>query len=282
MALLAWGGWAMHRQGWFAKPFLSLASASARPARAQPTPVNATMLRVQRARLWPQFQQTLAAVGDRFEVKGKERLVLTGTLQRKSQGTDAVPIRLIVQYPDLFRLEEQRAQRVLVTTFDGAKKEGIKRAAGTALTPQDADEIETLIFDGVDHLFAGQMAGLAKREIGAYLPLEQATSRADNGPRYHVYEIIDRITVQPVERLQRKLYYFNTQTALPEVIRYQTEHERPSQVEIRLSEWQKFAGQVLATTVVRLEDKQEVLRLRVNAATVQPAADDGIFTLPAQ
>lgn len=125
------------------------------------------------------------------------------------------------------------------------------------------------------------MEGLAKREIGAYLqPNEKAVANYA-GPYYNVYEVMDRITHTPMLRSQRKLYYFNAENSLPEIIRYQVERGRGSlNVEIRLTDWQKFDGQLIARTFTRLENDAEVLLLRINAASIQPTANDGIFTIP--
>ncbi|MEK7833241.1 MAG: hypothetical protein AAB401_19280 [Acidobacteriota bacterium] len=247
----------------------------------QPPVVNQAR-RVKRVRLWPQFQNSLQALGDRLEATGKERLILMGTIKRNSAKAGEVVTRLIVEMPDKLRLEEQIGNTIQITTFDGEKQDGLKRSDAAISDERDEDEIESLIFDGVEHLFSGQMAGLAKREIGVYLQPNQPAVANYTGPYYNVYEVMDRITLlAPAQRMQRKLYYFNAETSLPEIIRYQVKRSRGLlNVEIRLTDWQKLNGQFIPGTFIRLENDVEVLQLKVNAAGVQPTANDGIFTIP--
>lgn len=92
---------------------------------------------------------------------------------------------------------------------------------------------------------------------------------------------MDRITHAFTHRSQRKLYYFNAETSLPEIIRYKIERSRGSlNVEVRLTDWQKFDGQLIARTFTRLENDAEALALKINAASIQPTANDGIFSIP--
>ncbi len=244
-------------------------------------PARTQAKRVKRVLLWPQFQNTLQALGNRFEAVGKERLILSGTIRRNSGRAVETPMRLVIELPDRFRLEEQIGNGLRVTTFDGEKQDGLKRSDGNVSDERDVDEIESLIFDSVEHLFSGQMEGLAKREIGTYLqPNEKAVANYA-GPYYNVYEVMDRITHTPTQRAQRKLYYFNAGTSLPEIIRYRIERGRGSlNVEIRLADWQNFNGQLIPKTFTRLENDAEALQLRVTAASVQPTANDGIFSIP--
>lgn len=258
---------------------ITLFSAGAEPPAQRP--VTQATKRVKRPLLWPQFQKTLLALGDRFEVPGKERLILSGTIRRISANSGVVPMRMIVEMPDRFRLEEQIGNQLRLTTFDGETREGAKRFDGEIQGEQEEDELESLIFDGVEHLFAGQMAGLAKREIGQFLQPGQTTSATYTGPYYNVYEVMDRITHTSTARIQRKLYYFNVNTSLPEIIRYQVERSRGLlRVEVRLDDWQSVGGQTIPGTFVRSENDTEVLRLSLTGAVIQAATDDGIFTVP--
>jgi len=258
---------------------LLLADASATKTLQPPARTQAK--RVKRVLLWPQFQTALQALGNRLEAVGKERLILVGTIRRNSARAVETPMRLVIEMPDRFRLEEQIGNGVRVTTFDGEKQDGLKRSDGTISDERDVDEIESLIFDGVEHLFSGQMEGLAKREIGVYLQPNETAVANYAGPYYNVYEVMDRITHAFTHRSQRKLYYFNAETSLPEIIRYKIERSRGSlNVEVRLTDWQKFDGQLIARTFTRLENDAEALALKINAASIQPTANDGIFTIP--
>ncbi len=264
----------------FSRKSLFSANASLIAANMQ-SPSNSERKRVKRVRLWAQFQNTLQALGDRLETEGKERLILTGTIKRNSAKAGEIPARMIVELPDKLRLEEQIGNKLRVTTFDGEKQGGLKRSDDNGQGEQDDDELESLIFDGPEHLFSGQMAGLAKREIGAFLQPNGGASSSYVGPFYNVYEISDLITHGATSRVQRKLYYFNAKTALPEIVQYQIERGRGSlKVELRLADWQSFSGQMIPKTFARFENGAEVLKLNVSNATIQAAVNDGIFTIP--
>jgi hypothetical protein len=247
---------------------------------SQPRPRN-DVKRVKQVRLWPQFQSTLRALGDRLEAPGKERLILTGTIRRNSGKAGGTPMRMIVELPDKFRLEEQLGNKIRVTAFDGERQTRLERSDEDIRDERDEDEIESLIFDGIDHLFSGQMAGLAKREIGAYLQPNHTTFANYVGPYYNVYEVVDRITHTAANRMQRKLYYFNAKTSLPEIIRYQVERGRgPLNIEVRFADWHNFNGQLIPKTFTRLENGAEALKLSVDAASIQATADDSMFSIP--
>jgi len=257
------------------------ATASFTTDNTSPPPAENQAKRVKRTRLWPQFQNALRALGDRLEATGKERLILIGTIRRNSARSVETPMRMIIEMPDKFRLEEQLSNRIRITTFDGEKQDGLKRPDENISDERDVDEIESLIFDSVEHLFSGQMEGLAKREIGAYLQPHQIAAANYTGPYYNVYEVMDRITHTPAHRTQRKLYYFNAGTSLPEIIRYRIERDRGSlNVEVRFADWQNFNGQFIPKTITRLENDAEALLLRVGAVSIQPTANDGIFSIP--
>jgi hypothetical protein len=125
------------------------------------------------------------------------------------------------------------------------------------------------------------MAGLAKREIGQYLQPNHTTFANYTGPYYNVYEVIDRITHTATNRTQRKLYYFNTKTSLPEIVRYRVDRGRGTlNVEVRLDDWHNFNGQFIPKTFTRLENGDEALKLSIDAAIVQATVNDGMFSVP--
>ena len=81
---------------------------------------------------------------------------------------------------------------------------------------------------------------------------------------------------------QRKLYYFDSDTALLGRVRYQLSAERgrgPVEVRVEVSGWGEVFGQLVPGTVVRYEDGVEVVRLEIQEAGVSAGAKDGSFTL---
>lgn len=230
-------------------------------------------LYVQRNSLRPKLRDTLKVAGDRMEKPGKERLVLTGTLSRAGDSQPS-PVGLILEFPNRVRLEERSGGSHQVTTFNqDATDDG-----GRELGRKDADLIETLVFDSVEHFFAGQMQGVATRFLGPRFRLDDGTAVGYDGPFYDLYEVTEDIKVGRETRQQVKLYYFNSDTQLLEIVRYQLMRDGyETAVEVRLSDWREAQGQKVPSRIVRLENNAQVWSLSFTTTNIIPRADDGIF-----
>ncbi len=125
----------------------------------------------------PQLMPALSALGNRLEKPGQERLTLLGTITRPQQSKTANAARLILEYPDQLRLEEQSGSLVKITLVgpNGASK------LGGPLQGTDADETESLLLDSADHFFAGKMKGLAIRNLGQRFRLDDGTTKNYTG-----------------------------------------------------------------------------------------------------
>src|SRR5262245_11487530 len=190
---------------------------------------------VRRGLLWPQLRPMSEALGVRLERPGKERLVLIGALRRASKKNEDRPARLILEFPDRLRLEEQDG--VTVYNNDFASSNGV-------LKRNERDEVESLLFDFVDHFFATQMRGDATRFLGSRFRLDDGANPNYAGPLYELYQVTDRIAVEKEVREQQKFYFFNSDTLLLERVRYQIERDgEPVEVEALIGGWRKVDGQ---------------------------------------
>lgn len=236
---------------------------------AQPTPELNAFGYVRRGRLWPQLRPMSVALGDRLEKPGKERLILTGHLRRASKRNENRPTRLILEFPDRLRLEEQDS--VTVYNNDFASSNGV-------LKNNERDEVESLLFDFVDHFFASQMQGAATRFLGSRFRLDDGANPHYTGPYYEVYQVTDRIAVKQELREQSKLYFFNSDTLLLERVRYQVERDGEAvEVEVLISGWRKVDGQQIPGAITRTENGAPVLSLSIISATVGGRQNDGLF-----
>jgi len=237
---------------------------AAQPARA----LNATG-HVRRGLLWPQLRPMSKALGDRLETPGKERLVLIGALRRASKKNENRPTRLILEFPDRLRLEEQDG--VTVYNNDFASSKGV-------LKRNERDEVESLLFDFVDHFFASQMQGAATRFLGSRFSLDDGANPNYTGPFYELYQVTDRIAVENEVREQQKFYFFNSDTLLLERVRYQIERDgEPVEVEVLIDGWRKVDGQQIPGVITRTEGGAPVLSLSITSAAVGGRQNDGIF-----
>jgi hypothetical protein len=208
-------------------------------------------------------------LGDRLEKPGKERLILVGSLRRVSKRNENRPTRLILEFPDRLRLEEQDGVTVYNNEF--ASSSGV-------LKKNEQDEVESLLFDFVDHFFAAQMQGAATRFLGSRFRLDDGANPNYTGPFYELYQVTDRIAVKQEVREQPKLYFFNSDTLLLERVRYQVERDgEPVAVEVLISGWRKVDGQQITGAITRTENGAPVLALSITSAAVSIKQNDGLF-----
>jgi hypothetical protein len=238
----------------------------------QSVPAPKTVGYVRRARLWPQLRYASEVLGDRLEKPGKERLVLTGVLRRASKKNENRQTRLILEFPDRLRLEEQDG----VTVYDN----GDFSSSRGVLEKNERDEVESLLFDFVDHFFAAQMQGFATRFLGSRFRLDDGKDPQYNGPFYDIYQVTDRITIEENVREQPKLYFFNSNTFLLERVRYQVERDGVTvKVEVLISGWQTVGGQQIPNNITRTEDGEPVLSLSIASAAVGIKQNDRAFSI---
>jgi hypothetical protein len=236
---------------------------------ALPTPALSAINYVRRGLLWPQLRPMSRALGDRLEKPGKERLILVGAMRRASKRNENRPTRLILEFPDRLRLEEQDG--VTVYNKDFASSNGV-------LEKNEQDEVESLLFDFVDHFFAAQMQGAATRFLGSRFRLDDGANPNYTGPYYEVYQVTDRIAVKQEVREQPKLYLFNSDTLLLERVRYQVERDGEAvEVEVLISGWRKVDGQQIPGAITRTENGAPVLALSITSAAIGGKLNDGIF-----
>jgi hypothetical protein len=231
-------------------------------------------LYVQHYLLPSRLRDAIKVIGDRMEKPGKERLVLTGTLSRAGDSQPS-PVSLILEFPNRLRLEEQSSGSRRVITFNN---QDATDASGRALDRKDEDLVETLVYDSVEHFFAGQMQGAATRFLGPRFRLDDGTAVGYEGPSYDIYEVTEEIKVGQETRPQTKLYYFNSDTQLLEIVRYQLMRDGfETAIEVRLSDWREVQGQKLPSRIVRIENNAQVWSLSFTTTNIAPRADDGIF-----
>ena len=229
--------------------------------------------------------RVLEAMGDRLQVTGKERLDLFGVLTRA--GEDPRSVHILWEYPGKVRIEQpvqtgvededSAADAPLI--YDGA---GTLHRSGGRVTRADQDLIEMLVHDSVEGFFIGQLEGFATRFLGNRYHRVDAEGNAV-GPDYDIYEVTNEVRVAGRRLRQRKLYYFDSDTALLGKVRYRLAAERGRgevEVSVEVSGWSEVFGQLIPGKMVRYEDGGEVVKLEINEAGVAPAAEDSSFTVP--
>lgn len=258
-----------------ATPMTLAASTASAAQRGQPPRLPTRY--VSKGRVWPKLRETLRLMGNRLEKPGKERLIMSGTLTRIiGSQTEAHLFRLTTQFPGLMRLEVQDSPGTSVIVFNG--RDAAK--SGGPINRDDEDLIETLVFDTIDHFFAGQMQGAALRTLGERFRLDDGTAADYTDGFYDIYEVIEETGVGSSVRQQTKLYYINSDTLLLERVRYQLDRGAPDGVEVQIKNWRRSGDQLLPSSIARFENRQKTLELAVDAITIGPGLADGIFDKP--
>jgi hypothetical protein len=248
-------------------------SAARRDAVAtQPIPAVKATGYVSRPYLWPRLRDAVRALGDRVEKPGKERLILTGQMSRASRGSNKLDVRLILEFPNKLRLEEQDR----VTTYDGIALGSSASAMGKA----EEDDIESLLFDSAEQFFIGQMQRQGTRELGSGFRAENTGIGNGGVTFYDIYQMVEQRSLKKDVRHQSKFYYFNSATMLLEKVSYQIERDgKPAKVEVRISGWKKVDGQQVPGKIARLVNGAPILELDITSAALGPASPDGIFNI---
>lgn len=226
---------------------------------------------VQPVLLRSRLPAALAAIGDRLEKSGNERVTLAGTLTR-STGTSQV--RVIWQLPGQYRIDETKDGSTRTVTFDGAR---LATSSG-ALTAADADLVESVINDSAENFFVSQSRGAATRVMGYYFRTDDGKAARYAGPWYDIYQVFQPRagTTAP---LRPKLYLINSRTKLLEQVHYQVDRSgRAVRVMTQISNWQALDKHRVAASVVRYEDGQPVLQFSYSTVLLGAKATDGVFT----
>jgi len=223
---------------------------------------------VRRAQLSPRLAQNLAALGNRLEKPGHERLALVGMWQ--VAGTPQPrEFAATLEFPDKLRIA-LGGDRVI--TFDAQQTKATQTSAADEL-----DLIETLTYDSAEHFFTTQMQGRATRFLGARFRTDDGSTPDYDGPYFDVYKIADQIKASGEERVA-KIYYFNSDTLLLERVTYVINRGGSEiNVETKLSDWRGTDGQQVPRRIERFENGKPVFVIRIRLAGLGGRADDGLF-----
>lgn len=232
---------------------------------------------IQRGGIWPQLRSALDAYGNRLEKPGKERVIAVATLGNTNIAANEKNIvRLIFEFPDKLRLEKQKNGKIETTVFDGKTKVKLN----DVIKKEEEDELETLVFDSVDHFMAGHMQGQSLRFLGDRFRLDDGTAEKYNGSYYDIYQMMEPTTDvnNPKGQVQPKRYFFNSDTHRLERITYQVSDKKGTlDVLVEIGGWQKIDGQEFPKIITRSENGKPTLTLNIDSFIFSTRADDGIF-----
>jgi len=210
------------------------------------------------SRLSPQLRIPFSALGNRLLKSGMERLIMSGTLSR--DGTTQ-PVKVVHEFPGLLRVTGNQGP---IVSYNG-------RLPGNSQTinPGGRALIETLLYDSVEYFFIAQWQGAATRFLGARASAPEA-ERSDDAS-YDVYEVINASTSDWSRQLRVKRYFFNSDTQLLEVVKYEVERDGATvSVETHFGDWHLVQGQQAPGAITRSENGRVVLSFTFASATLAP------------
>jgi hypothetical protein len=221
--------------------------------------------RIWASRLTPQLRIPFNALGNRLAQRGKERLSSIGTITKS--GTSR-PVLIESEFPN--RLRVTGPSEVLVTFNARSPRE-------QQFSHMEAQLIETLFLDSPEYFFVAQARGAATRCLGSRMSLSEDTS----GPFYDVYEVVEEIPLGNSTLTRIKRYFFNSDSQMLELVRYQAAHEGEDSVsvETHFGGWRTVERQRVPATIERRENGAVIFSIALTTTTIAPR-DSSSSTAP--
>jgi hypothetical protein len=242
-------------------PTLESAVATIRPQEARASGHTPYPYRVLSSVIRPQLHVPLDSLGDRLTKQGKERLTLSGTLSRAGVAQRA---QVVSEFPNLLGVNNGAGRLASFDELDAARS--VPNAS-----PIDDALVETFFYDTAEHFFFAQARGAATRFLGARVSSDEEAGLNSVSSVYDVYELTEEVAPGGAAQTRAKCYFFNSETQLLEVVRYEIERDGSSiSVEARIGGWRKVQGEQVAGSIVRLENDRPVLSFVVNSVTLAP------------
>jgi hypothetical protein len=210
-----------------------------------------------------------AAIGNRIQVPGKERTVFSVSLVRET--SEHIPLRIIVQLPNLVRLEGLRPNAAPVV-FDGTNPVvANSRIEENLLEIFSSDTAEGMLVSIKD----GAAATLVGRRV---LEAVHSTTPPETVHRYDIFEVVGPVWSNPgsLERLKR--YFFDSETGLLAKTRYLDESfSPPLNIEISFSDWRQESGSAYPGRIERKENGYPAFSLTLSSIVALPRLDPASF-----
>ena len=227
--------------------------------------------RVRAGALSSHLRNLLAAIGDRLEKPGKERVTYVGMVQRAGENR-AAAFTLTWEVPGKIRLQDFGRQQT--TVFDG---QTVIRSDSASAALND-ELLETLVYDSAEHLFLSQMRGAATRFLGSRFRLSE-DSQGDSEPVYDVFEVTEPNVIRQESVRQTRQYFFNSDTQVLTLVRYRAMNNGvETAVEVRFENSRRVGEQRFPMRIVRLEEGNPIITLTIASVSVGPRLNDGMFS----
>ncbi|MGJ5814499.1 hypothetical protein [Paludibaculum fermentans] len=212
-------------------------------------------------------RQIVAALGDRVQKPGKERVVIDGTLSRSGLASTA---QVIYEMPGLWRIDETGGKgKSLVFDLTSLKGNG-------AIDDEDEGLAESIQSDTTETFLTAFGHGASVRHIGDCFKVKGETGF---GAEVDIFEVVAIVNVKRAKEIVSKRYMFDSNTGLLRRVAYfATVGGKQVSVQTVLSDYAIGGGYMLPGKISRQVDATVAFTFTRTAATVQAAAKDNAFT----
>ncbi len=210
-----------------------------------------------------------AALGERLQKVGMERLVSIGTL--RENGNDK-PTVLAWELPGKFRLEKDgKAILGSVAGLAAPSSPGVS-------TSEEDDLMESLFLDRSEAALIGVVGGAAIRVVGYHVRAQRGHGADYAGPYYDIFDFTSKVGSKPVSPTRSKRFYFDSFSGLLQKVSYVLTRGGGSQiVETTLGQWTKVQGESVPGVIERFVNQVSVARFSASATVVSEKKADGKF-----
>jgi hypothetical protein len=222
------------------------------------------------------IQDLLKTMGNRLMKKGKERVILKGTITTGSDNSNT-PFILVRENPGFLFIRKGVGTDEKIIKSNGMR---IGKVEGV-LSSQEQDLANSLLEDFPDRFYFVLANGNGSRRLVGRFHLDGSKAEGEESPAYFIYALRAPTRFGDASSCVNKSYFFNEQTRLLEQALYwDSQGDGKTENIILYEEWQRIDDQFLPTHITRLVNGQSVYDLRINSSQFNPTSDDGTFSLP--
>lgn len=213
-------------------------------------------------------RQIVTALGERVQRAGKERVILTGTLNRRGTVSS---VRITRELPGYLRIDETGGKnKPLVFDLTDLKSD-------LAIDDDDEDLAEMVDGDTAETFLSQLAPGSTVRKLGDRFNVK---GESGFGSYVDIYEVASPVSLKRDKQSVIKHFMFDSNTGLLRRIAYRARVQgRQVLVQTVLADYSQVDGQALPGRITRIVDGATALSFTRGSAVVAAAMADNTFTV---
>lgn len=210
------------------------------------------------------LRQIVDALGDRVYEKGKERSIISGTLEYQGK---SVGITVVKESPGYLRIELSGASpKTIVHDLNDLT---------SSRTKEESDEelAELFTSDSAEGFLQGMTQGGSLRKIGDSFVVEGAEGF---GAKVDVYDLFSSVSVRQEKPYVLKHYLFDSDTGLLSRVAYSSERSG-ERIQVFLSDYQFVSEYRFPGKIIRKSGERITHAFTLQNGAVAPMGNDDLF-----